>query len=518
MMIGGLAVLTGCVKDDNGNGIPEGAMMLLSESHGSSGAKTSVSTTSVQWEEDDVVTIDGTNYNVKFSGGHAYTDSPVPDAAAHYAYYNCGTVTSGTTTPTVTIPNRYASSYSGGRQIIQLPMAAYSSSNTKTVTFKHLTAAMEVQITNSTGFNGLYIDSVQVVSASQNLCGSVNIDLTEADYNLAPADGSNRTVTVYFGWQEVTLDNGSTLKVQVPILPIASKPSDLTVKVYTHSKAATVLGKPGIAPANYDFNFSQTKAAPALGRNVMSKAAVSVTNGIGNTTTVDHSLFTIANGTQVHFSKGNLKRVDGTWSFHTHQYDILNSWTSTSCDLFYWETTGNYGSNEVCVTSSGTPSDVVDWGTTMGIGWHTLTGKISGEWYYLFNYRDNADAKHGFTTINVNGNAKVGYVVLPDHWTLPTGCDFTSDRSNYYNSNIYDEDQWAKMEAAGAVFLPAAGVRNNSGTNGAAVLFGGGICGYWASTAHDNTLADDVDFGGGTLATTFAGGRSNGHSVRLVCE
>lgn len=517
MMIGSLAVLTGCAKDDNGDGIPEGAMMLLSESQGSNGAKTSVSTTTVQWEEDDVVTIDGTNYTVKISGdGKAYTSTAVPEAAAHYAYYNCGTVTSGTTTPTVTIPSRYASSYSGGRQIIQLPMAAYSSSNTKTVTFKHLTAAMEVQVTNSTGFDGLYIDSVQVVSASQNLCGSVTIDLTEADYDLDPADGSNNTVTVYFDWQEVTLDNGSTLKVQVPILPIANKASDLTVKVYTHSKAATVLSKPGIAPANYDFNFSQTKAAPTLGRNVMSKAAVSVTNGTGNTTTVDHSLFTVASSgttTQVHFSQGNLKRVSDTWSFHDNQYDVLGGWTASNCDLFYWETSGNYGSEENCVTSTGTSSDVVNWGDNAisngGNVANAYSTPSTAQWRYLFNTRTDASSKYGAATVC----GQNGVVILPDHWTLPNGCTFTSGRS-YWNTNTYDATEWARMEAAGAVFLPAAGRRRN----GLGVGRVGNYGHYWSSTALDNYIAWGVYFYSNYLDIGHQFDRNAGQSVRLVCE
>ena len=349
--------LAGC-ENDNLSGIPEGAMELNTEGMGG-GTKTSVSAETVQWVSGDVVSINGTDYTVSISDGKAYTSSAVTEADAYYAYYNCGTVTNPqTTSPTVTVPSRYPSSYSGGRQVIALPMAAYSASNTKTVTFRHLTAALQVTVTNSTGFDGLYIDSVQVVSASQNLHGAVALDLTAANYSLAASDGSNRTVTVYFARESVQVDNSSSLTVQVPILPIASKADDLTVKVYSHNKANIMFGA-GIAPANVDFTFSRTKAAPALGRNVMSRAAVSVTNGTDYTTIVDHSLFAVSGSKNVRFSQGNLQATyDGsawTWAFASNQYGCIgNAAANTSItgngtiagtgtvDLFGWSTTANF--------------------------------------------------------------------------------------------------------------------------------------------------------------------------------
>ena len=68
------------------------------------------------------------------------------------------------------------------------------------------------------------------------------------------------------------------------------------------------------------------------------------------------------------------------------------------------------------------------------------------------------------------------------------------------------------MEAAGAVFLPAAGNRNritvsNSGTEGY----------YWSSTYSDGRYALGLRFTATTFSRGIQANRYNGLSVRLVC-
>ena len=70
-------------------------------------------------------------------------------------------------------------------------------------------------------------------------------------------------------------------------------------------------------------------------------------------------------------------------------------------------------------------------------------------------------------------------ILLPDSWTLPAGCSFTSglaDSSGDWTRNSYTLAQWEQMEAAGAVFLPAGGLRQ--GTDIYAMAAGN----YWSST------------------------------------
>lgn len=222
--------------------------------------------------------------------------------------------------------------------------------------------------------------------------------------------------------------------------------------------------------------------------------------------------FSMASGVTKHFSQGNLKRVSGTWSFHDNQYDALGSWSSTGCDRFYWETTGNYGSEENCVTSTGTSSDVVNWGDNAisngGNVANAYSTPSTDNWQYLFNNRSGYSSKYGSATVC----SQHGVVILPDHWTLPTGCSFTSGM-NGWSTNSYDATAWAKMEAAGAVFLPTAGRRYGSTVN-----IVGSYGGYWSSTAYGvnntwyvNFYEDEVNPDGNHL-------RYYGQSVRLVCE
>ena len=116
--------------------------------------------------------------------------------------------------------------------------------------------------------------------------------------------------------------------------------------------------------------------------------------------------------------------------------------------------------------------------------WHTLQ---KDEWVYLFQSR--IDASNKFGAAKVNG--KTGVVLLPDDWTLPSGCGFTAgmtsasswdDWSLVASTNIYDGDAWSAMEKAGAVFLPAAGDRDGTG-----VYLVGLSGGYW-SAAPGGTL------------------------------
>lgn len=153
----------------------------------------------------------------------------------------------------------------------------------------------------------------------------------------------------------------------------------------------------------------------------------------------------------------------------------------------------------------GTP--FVDWGvneiydpradiTYPANTWRTLS---MDEWHYLFCGRTNAGDL--FTTASIDGlphgNVK-GVILLPDDFVLPTelalktandlsfnfivpavglsyykynnpfidvndeSVDVAIEANNgfMYNENRYTVSQWAQLEAAGAVFLPAAGRRD----------------------------------------------------------
>ena len=253
-------------------------------------------------------------------------------------------------------------------------------------------------------------------------------------------------------------------------------------------------------------------------------------------------LFSVSATQRVLFSQGNLQyqASTNTWRFAEHQYDYVGTQTADDegyyggnvsgsdnrsisstyngwIDLFGWGT----GSNPTLSSRNNEDyGTFVDWGcnpisnggNTANL-WRTLT---IGEWEYLLYTRTDASSKKG--TGNINGVG--GLIILPDRWTLPSGCSFTSGFATYnpnnypdWTHNSYTLAQWAQMEAAGAVFLPAAGRRD--GTNVGYVGYGGS---YWSST-HGAREADYMYFYSvDEYFSTFSVKFFFGYSVRLVLD
>ena len=254
-------------------------------------------------------------------------------------------------------------------------------------------------------------------------------------------------------------------------------------------------------------------------------------------------LFSVSATQQVFFSQGNLQyqACTDTWRFAEHQYDYVGTQTADGdgyyggnvsgsdnrnisstysgwIDLFGWGTGSNPTLSSQIYWDYGT---FVDWGSNpisnggnTANRWRTLT---QAEWEYLLNERPNASSK--FAIGNINGVG--GLILLPDSWTLPSECSFTSGFTTYdgYNDigwtrNSYTLAQWSQMEAAGAVFLPAAGSRN--GTNVYRVGNGGGY--YWSSSPGYENHAYNMFFNRLDLYATYNSIRYRGFSVRPVLD
>ena len=219
--------------------------------------------------------------------------------------------------------------------------------------------------------------------------------------------------------------------------------------------------------------------------------------------------FTInAGGDQVYFSKGNLRYVSGTWSFFDHQYDCYDTYSADAWDKFGWSTSSTYGMS-TSTNVSGYLGSFVDWGSVMGEGWYTLSHE---EWAYLFNDRSGAASKYGYATVN----GVHGIIILPDAFVDPNknkGSNaFVGGSATDWNANEYTAANWALMEAAGAVFLPAAGYRG-----GDSVSSVGSSGDYWSSSAYEGSEAYDVSFSSSyVLSAEYHSDRYFGYSVRLV--
>jgi len=219
-------------------------------------------------------------------------------------------------------------------------------------------------------------------------------------------------------------------------------------------------------------------------------------------------VFSVSDTTKVQFSQGNLQyqASTDTWRFAEHQYDMVGigyGITDNEEDCYVGGTVLNSDNREISPTYSGwidlfgwgtgkNPTNVSknyedysifeDWGYNeisnggnIDSVWFTLS---SEEWNYLLNDRPNASSKKGVACVNdVNG-----LVLLPDDWTLPDGAHFTSGFTlgEYKSVNNYTDSEWKDMESAGAVFLPAAGLRD-FGNNGIYVDGCGKNGYYWTS-------------------------------------
>lgn len=258
--------------------------------------------------------------------------------------------------------------------------------------------------------------------------------------------------------------------------------------------------------------------------------------------------FSVGEGKQIHFSRGNLQyqASTNTWRFAEEQYAILGNGNlniSPSYDgwieFFSWGTSGwnsgaiaymPYSTNELnsdFLIGGNYQNDMTgeysnaDWGVYNAISnggnrsgmWRTLTEM---EWNYLFFERNNATEKFGWANIAENIDWEHNYrglVILPDTWTLPDGLTFKNASENHVNE--YTLPEWRKMEAAGAIFLPAAG---NRGTDRMYGVWSTGL--YWAATyeyiSQDYVTAMNFGIGSSSLKIGDGINRSSNASVRLV--
>jgi len=259
-------------------------------------------------------------------------------------------------------------------------------------------------------------------------------------------------------------------------------------------------------------------------------------------------LFTInSSGDQVRFSEGNLQAVfesagsSCTWKFADNQWNYVGNAVANNSinasgsvsdagavDLFGWNgassSEDNYGINN-SVTDS-------DYGSTSGEGlkhdWgHNSIyggGNAADVWYtpvrseleYIISSRDastiNGTANARFARARINSVR--GLLLFPDSFALPSSITLknVNDASSAanYGDNAFSNDNWALLEDAGVVFLPAAGYRE-----GNTILKADEYGRYWTQT-NGGAKSVSVYFTGSTVAAANGFNRHYGAAVRLV--
>jgi len=261
-----------------------------------------------------------------------------------------------------------------------------------------------------------------------------------------------------------------------------------------------------------------------------------------------NGLFSVSSTKQVYFSKGSLQYIGSAstpyWKFADNQWDLLSitnqntNNTNVDRDIFSWGTSGyahgasiyqpwGHGTNNNQFYAYGDQANYLsastgtaDWGyNAISNGgnqehlWYTLN---KDEWTYLFSSDRpgstvNGTDKAHFARATVEGIN--GVILFPDIYTHPTDVN----QPNYINSNsggwanTYTAADFMKMEAHGAVFLPAGG-----GYVGGNIVNRNGAAFYWSSQPDNNGNALGLYLNNNSINCANSMYRHLGIGVRLV--
>ena len=265
--------------------------------------------------------------------------------------------------------------------------------------------------------------------------------------------------------------------------------------------------------------------------------------------------FSVSSTKKVFFAPGNLQATTTdngatwTWNFAAHQYDYIGNATANTdingvktvsqngtVDLFGYVGVSAADANDCYGINNSTDyrdygvqkSDILkhDWGT-LEIGsypagtWRSIkTNEID----YLLNTRtvshtnlpDGTNSSEArFTRATVCGVR--GLIIFPDNYNHPnditvTGSSRSYNASSAFNSFIVSaESDWNKMVDAGAVFLPAAGLRE-----GTTISDAGTYGNYWTGDGYNEYSRSYCWYFNDTYCTYASYERKKGCSVRLV--
>lgn len=474
----------GCQKEHAYEG-----MQIVAEGFGS-GHKVAVEGTASYWVGGESVRLNGVDLNVSVSDGDAYL-SGVTQANVYRAIYPSslnGSAALDGDVVSVTLPATYPWFADGnGRQVLHVPLAGRGTSSER-LFLRHITSAINVKITNYYGFTVKVTDvtvSSTYGSKTYRLCGPATVTLANDDLTVNPVEtdeAADRQVQILFGEangaQDLEVLAGETKSVQVPVLPVGEG-NKFTVSVTVQK----------VGDANVTKTMVRTQGT---GGPLPRKKLADACDTVGG-------LFSVAANKKVIISQGNLQYIGSAstpyWKFADHQYDYigrpqLGNYTDNNRDLFGWGTSG--WNNYYPYLTSNTSSDYynggdldgthADWGVHNAISnggneagqWRTLT---SAQWEYLL---DSRSTDNRFVKATVNSTT--GLIIFPDAYTHPANITALSNQnlvSNKYTLS-YSTSDWALMEAAGAVFLPAIGSRS-----GKDVTLTSGTSNYWSTTRKD---------------------------------
>ena len=405
-------------------------------------------------------------------------------------------------------------------------------------------------------FNSCYnLNSITIYRESPPYLSMPNFNYVPRDIPIYIPNGTTSAYQSANGWSEFTNFIEQIESCPIAILALAIPPEGGTIfgaGEYDEGSTCTLIATPneGYSFVNWTENYyGEMCTEPSYTFEVTGYrclTAIFVPDG-DSSAGVLPGVFSVGQNAYVNFSKGNLQYIASAstpyWKFAEHQWDCFgnngqgefNSYFIDR-DLFGWGTSG-YNHGAICYTPSAYFQDgrkyhaygqwsanlndqtgMADWGYNAILNggnveneWHTLT---LGEWGYIFNTRTTTS---GIRYAKAQVNSINGMILLPDDWDISYySLNETNTADANYSSNVITSSQWSSLEQHGAVFLPAAGCRNNYDPLSNPLINNVGNSGYyWSSSSGNPYEAYSMTFYNGN----YGGNSCNrywGLSVRLV--
>ncbi len=404
----------------------------------------------------------------------------------------------------------------------------------------------------------LYSSSRTSYSAKlQNYCAIVKFTTPDIEGDIT-ITGMNNTVTVNFGANNAADATGINNN---PYTPSRSGSGEIILHKVYNEENKSYTERWAILLAQSEVTTAKASASGYLESSNFTVPEIAnngyYSTGIGISLEAKYitGVFSVASGTTVHFSRGNLQYKMSTqkFSFMENQYSIVETSGNVGNDysnynivsLFGWGTSGWDKTGATCYQPYNTSTVDADYGKP--VQGASLTGdnakadwgvynryddqnKIecggNHAWRILtveeMNYLISREKRIGESIVLLHGLATVhgkkGLILLPDNWDGSVDASFAYGHLKWgktYNGST--SPTWSEMESAGAVFLPCAGYREGS-TKFAHV---GETGYYWTSTGTPNTNDGAYRFrikegDGDANFSTGPSPRGRGRSVRLV--
>lgn len=441
-----LMSLTSCQKE-TADGVKQ--FRATMEGCTSDDGKTTLEGTALNWVSGDEVAIYGTAGRAIFSASpltpattaELICQEGVAGEGTYRAFYPSTLTTDGVNVTLPAVQNTVDGS------LAQFPM--YAQSDDENLSFKNLCGALVIHLQKS----DVEVSSI-TVTADANINGRFGITYAGVP-TLRYLDGGSASTTLLCS-QPQSIANGKDFYVYMP----HGTYSSLCIEIEdAEGNICTKTTKPNVTTY---IHRSQTTRIN-LGPNHLTFAQRFPQGMLPG-------LFSVSATQQVRFSQGILQYNPASQIFRFAKDQCDYTLKGHSLELFSFDTmwreyfgwgTGNNPNASKAELDNLTGAPFVDWGiNAISNGgnqpniWHTMSKE---EWDYIVNLRPNAASK---IAVAVVGSER-GLVLLPDNWTLPTGCSFTpgfTTDGQDYSLNTYSLSEWKRMEAAGAVFVVNAGL------------------------------------------------------------